>query len=254
MPYFYLYDSYLQDKKFSNQLIRLETTLADLGIQGKIGRLTLLKSMKDLIEGGLRDNTDTVVVVGNDSTFSQAAEVLAKKNKTTMGFIPLGEKDQTLAELLGIPIGLLACHTLSSRIISQIDLGKINNQFFIRSVTGQGLINIDCEGQYQINLESPHHLKICNLDTWPDATQFISDPQNDLLEVILEPTQKASWFSGKKNKSSASLLPLKNFRVSSLEKEELSLVVDGYKVIKTPAVLSVATEKLKIIVGRNRLF
>lgn len=254
MPYFYLYDSYLQDKKFSNQLIRLETTLADLGIQGKIGRLTLLKSMRDLIEGGLRDNTDTVVVVGNDATFSQAAEVLAKKTKTTMGFIPLGEKNQTLAELLGIPIGLLACHTLSSRIIAQVDLGKINNQFFVRSVVGEGLINIDCEGQYQINIDSPHQIKICNLDTWPDKAQFVSDPQNNLLEIILEPKQSSAWWGSKKNQSGASLLPLKTFKITSLEKEEVSLVVDGHKVIKTPAVFSVAAEKLRIIVGRNRLF
>ncbi len=254
MPYFYLYDSYLQDKKFSNQLIRLETTLADLGIQGKIGRLTLLKSMRDLIEGGLRDNTDTVVVVGNDTTFSQAAEVIAKKTKTTMGFIPLGEKNQTLADLFGIPIGLLACHTLSSRIIAQIDLGKINNQFFIRSVAGEGLASIDCDGQYQINLDSPHFIKICNLDSWPDQTQFVSDPQNNLLEVILAPKQMGSWWGSKKNKPSASLLPLKTFKISSLEKDELTLIVDGHKIVKTPVVLNVAVEKLRIIVGRNRLF
>lgn len=254
MPYFYLYDSYLQDKKYSNQLIRLETTLADLGIQGKIGRLTLLKSMRDLIEGGLRDNTDTIVVVGNDLTFSQAAEVLAKKPKTTMGLIPMGEKNQSLAELLGIPIGLLACHTLSSRIIAQVDLGKINNQFFVRSVATEGRAHIDCEGQYQISLESPHYIKICNLDNWVDNNHFVSDPQNDLLEVVLEPKDKNSWWSGNKKQLGPSFLPLKTFKITSLDKDELSLLVDEQKIIKTPATITVANEKIRIIVGRNRLF
>ncbi|MBU1039098.1 hypothetical protein KKC17_02615 [Patescibacteria group bacterium] len=253
MSYFYLYDSYLQDKAYSNQLIRLETTLTDLGIQGKIGRLTLLKSVSDLIENGLRDGTDTVVAVGNDTTLSQVAEVLAHHPKTTLGFVPLGQENQTLASLLGIPIGILACHILSSRIIETINLAKINNQFFLQSIISQGTPIIECENNYRLVLQKPHKIKISNLDWWGEGEDKISNPKQKLLEMILEPIAKKSWWSMKKNIiSSPSFLPLKKFTLSS--QQPLSLVVDQHRVMKTPAVISVATEKIRLIVGKDRKF
>src|SRR3989338_10760844 len=97
MPYFYLYDSYLQDRSYATTLIKFETTLTDLGIQGKVGRLTLLKSVKDLVEAAVRDGADTIVAVGNDITLSQVAQVVIKQPKITIGFIPLGSQHQTIA-------------------------------------------------------------------------------------------------------------------------------------------------------------
>ncbi len=254
MSYFYLYDSYLQDKAYSNQLIRLETTLTDLGIQGKIGRLTLLKSINDLIANSLRDGTDTVVAVGNDTTLSQTAEVLANYPKTTLGFIPLGQEKQNLAKLLGIPIGILACHVLSSRIIKTINLGKINNQFFLQSIVAQGQLIINCESNYQLNLKQPHYVKISNLDWWGVGESFITNPQQHLLETILQPLVSKNWWSIKKTVGdNPSFLPLKKLNLTS-PGEPISLIVDQHRVMKTPAQISIAPEKIRLIVGKDRKF
>lgn len=257
MPYFYLYDSYLQDRASANQLIRLEATLTDLGIQGKIGRLTLLKSVRDLVEAAVRDGADTVVAVGNDTTLSRVAEVLAKHKTVTLGFVPLGQEKQNIAKLLGIPVGLLACHVLSSRIVEQISLGKVNNQFFIQSIVGQGTPIIECENQnriYKLNLTTPHNVKVCNLDQADDVEQGFVNPQNDFLEIILQPVVRKYWWQLNKPKSSLpSFIPAKTLKISS-GSDEMLLTVDGHKVIKTPVTITVAAEHLKIIVGKKRLF
>ncbi len=255
MPYFYLYDSYLQDKNYSNQLIRLETALTDLGLQGKIGRLTLLKSIRDLIDSALRDNSDTIVVVGNDITLNQTAEIVAKYPKITLGFIPLGQDKQTLAHLLGIPTGLLACHTLSSRITKQMDIGKINNQFFMQSVSAQGMFNLECENHYRLSTNKPHYLKICNFDLWGESKHDHSQPTDNLLEIILTPQKNNSWLSSFKKQPALkpTILPLKNLLLEA-SGDNLTLLVDGHKILKTPATVAVANEKLKIIVGRGRYF
>ncbi|MFA4818261.1 MAG: diacylglycerol kinase family protein [Patescibacteria group bacterium] len=255
MPYFYLYDSYLQDRSYSNQLIRLETTITDLGLQGKVGRLTLLKSIRDLIENALRDNTDTIVVVGNDITFSQTAEILALHPKITLGFIPLGPTNQTLAYLLGIPLGILACHTLSSRIVEKINLPKINNQSFIKSAEAQGVATFNCENHYQLSVSYPHYYKICNLDVWGESDQAISNPKDGLVEVVLTPHKPKSWWNKFKKTpaSSPTVLPLKNVRLDAVG-DSLSLLIDGHRVIKTPATVVATGDYLRVIVGRDRKF
>jgi len=254
MSYFYLYDSYLQDKAYSSQLIRLETTLTDLGIYGKIGRLTLLKSIRDLIENSLREEVDTVVAVGNDLTLSQAAEVLAKHPKVTLGFIPLGQEQQNLAPLLGIPLGVVACHVLSGRLVETINLGKINNQWFLQSITTEGRPIIDCDHDYQLTLPQPHFIKISNLDWLDQTAQTASHPQRGSLDLLLQPlTQKNWWPFKQKTAVQSSLFPVKNIKLLNND-AGLTLLVDKYRVIKTPATIGLATEKLRLIVGKERKF
>jgi len=64
MPYFYLYDTFTSERAHAGTLVRIENALTDLGIQGRVGRLTILKSAKDLIDSAIKDGADTVVAVG----------------------------------------------------------------------------------------------------------------------------------------------------------------------------------------------
>jgi len=251
MPYFYLYDSYLQDRAYAPQLIKLEGTLTDLGLQGKVGRLTLLKSVKDLVESAMREGSTTVVAVGNDTTVSRLAEVLAGKRNVTMGFIPLGTERQNLATILGIPVGILACHVLSSRVIQELNLGKVNGSYFIQSVTLQGKPTLECESHYRLTVASPHNIKICNLDKFNG--HGVSNPQNNLLEAVLKPLAAKHWWGWGQKLGDMSIVPAKTIRLSSAG-EELAIMVDGYRTVKTPVSVSVATERLRFIVGKKRLF
>ncbi|KKS79072.1 MAG: hypothetical protein UV52_C0018G0001, partial [Parcubacteria group bacterium GW2011_GWD1_42_9] len=47
-------------------------------------------------------------------------------------------------------------------------------------------------------------------------------------------------------------LPIRELKLSSTD-DELPLIVDNYRTLKTPAVITVATQKLRLIVGKKRL-
>lgn len=251
MPYYYLYDSYLQDRSYAASLIKLETTLTDLGIQGKVGRLTLLKSVKDLVESAVRDGADTVVAVGNDITLSQVAQVVIKHPKVTIGFIPLGNQHQTIAPLLGIPQGLLACHVLSGRLVEDMSVGKINNQYWLLSINVEGTPLLECERSFEIALDKPHTVRICNLDQGNQSIQNFSTRAGRLV-AWLTPAKPPgfSLFKGQPEKPSA--VPVKELKLSSPE-EELPIMVDNYRTLKTPATITLAAQKIRIIVGKKRL-
>lgn len=251
MPFFYLYDSFLQDRAYATALIKLETTLADLGIQGRIGRLTLLKSVRDIVEAAVRDGADTIVAVGNDITMSQVAGILSKHPKVTLGFIPLGAEQQTLAGLLGIPIGTLACHVLSSRLTTRTNLGKIGNTFFLRSVTTTGKLSLECDKHYSLVLSEPHEVRICNLDWWYNNEGF-TPPTTKTLELVLRPAMKKSGIFGRKIATGPlTHVPIRELRLTGIG-EELALVVDEYRTLKTPATLTLVPQALKLIVGKKR--
>ncbi len=249
MPYFYLYDSYLQDRSHASELIRLETVLTDLGIQGKVGRLTLLKSVRDLVDSAVKDGADTVVAVGNDITVSQVASALVRHKRVTMGFIPLGADKQILAGILGIPAGVAACHALSSRMVATVNLGRINSQYFIHSVTAQGTPILELGGTFSVRLEVPHSIRIANLD-WLDG-QIPLNPEARLLQAILTPIERGGWWGNKHWQRHTTILPFESARLLS-SGEDTPLIVDGYRMLKTPATVSLAPEALRVIVGKDR--
>ncbi len=254
MPYFYLYDTYTSDRAYANTLVRIENTLTDLGIQGRVAKLTILKSARDLVETAIKDGADTIVAVGNDLTISKVASALVdKKTPVVLGIIPLGDKNQRLAQILGIPLGVLACHVLSSRIIESLDVGKVNNQYFIRSVEISGTPNLNCDNQYTLRFNSPHNIKICNIDNWQMNGKLIAaNPKNGLLEIILKPQNQKGFWGLKKHSHSLSLLSVTNC-VITYDGDSLPVMVDGEKIIKTPITLNTASYKLKVIVGKKRL-
>ncbi|MFH1112144.1 MAG: diacylglycerol kinase family protein [Patescibacteria group bacterium] len=255
MPYFYLYDTYANDRTHANTLVRIENTLTDLGIQGKVGRLTILKSAKDLIDFAIKDGADTIVAVGNDLTISKvAAALIGRKQEVTMGIIPVGEKNQSMANLLGIPIGVLACHVLSSRIIELLDLGKVNSQYFIRSVLVSGTPIITCDDQFSLALNRPHTIKICNLDSWKlNGQTKVANPKNKMLETVLTPIpQKGFLGFHKKKQASGSQLIMESCKIAS-PGNSLPVVVDGERVLKTPVTIKIASQRIKVIVGKKRL-
>ncbi|MEK7496936.1 MAG: diacylglycerol kinase family protein [Patescibacteria group bacterium] len=253
MGYFYLYDNFLQDRAYATQLIRLENILTDLSLQGRVGRLSLLKSIRDLISGAVRDGASTLVAVGNDDTLSRLIEVAADFKKITVGFIPLGTKNQTLAKLLGIPLGILACQTLSNRLIQTIDLGKINGQFWWQKIEGVGEFKITIDQKSQITLTGKQNIVIGNFgDLILNDNNFLFNPQDNLLEIIASYQSTKKWWK-KSATNSLSILPAKNLKLTALG-DNILLKVDSFKTVKTPAIIAIAPEKIRLIVGKKRIF
>lgn len=247
--YLYIYDSFLNDKKYSDLLISIEKRVTDLGIKGKVARLSVLKNMKELITDGVKDGVQTVVAIGNNQTFAKVINIVADLD-VTLGLIPVDNKS-TLAKILGIPPGVLACEVLASRIVKKIDLGKINNSYFI---TGAEVVNGDVVIEYDkfkiMPLAEDSKINLYNFASDP-MTENRSNPIDGILETVITPLKKTLF--GKKS-IAQTILPFTKIKMSSNSDEQVSILIDEQIIIKTPAEISVVPEKLKVIVGGDRQF
>jgi len=256
--YYYIYDSFLSDKKFEMTLYRIENRLMDLGINGKIERLTLLKSFKELVEQAVKNNAETIVIVGNDKTISKVISFLPNYS-LTLGIIPIGP-DNKIASILGIPAGDAACDVLSARIIEKIDLGKVNNSYFLSclEIPVKEEVILECENYNISPLVNSEMISICNFGNIFKNQGFrrekIYNPRDGVLEAVISPGASSGFFKiFQKDFNNESVFPIKKLKIKSL-KECVSVIADGEIVVKTPITVEVVPKKLKVIVGKNRMF
>ncbi len=131
--YFYLYDSFLQDKKYERTVALIEARVADLGIKGRAMKLSVLQQLEESIHEAVDRGARTVVAVGNDKTINEAVSVVANYTNVTLGIIPVGESNE-IAKILGIPLETAACDVISNRLIDIMDIGRVNGRFFFGKI------------------------------------------------------------------------------------------------------------------------
>ena len=250
--YLYLYDSFLNQKKYTSALARIETRLTDLGIGGKICRLSPLRNIKELIADELANGVKTIVVVGNDKTLSEAINFVAQHD-VTLGLIPIGPNN-SLAVQLGLPEGEAACNVIAARIIKKIDLGKINNTYFLSGIKITGRqVTLECEEQFKITAQAPTaEIAVCNFKPALLGPSRYFNPQDGWLEVFIQPWAFSFWRFFQKASLQQSIIPFKKLAINS--RQAASVITDGQKVFKTPVQIEIAPKKLKLIVGKNRHF
>ncbi len=258
--YFYIYDSFLTDRKYEKLVDKIEVRLANLGIAGKKRQLSILKSMEETVKDILKKESPTIVVIGGDEAFCQAAIPMAG-TKAILGFIPT-ESNSLMANILGLPVNEYACDVVSARLIEQVSFGRINGQHFFSSLEFPAKRTIlTCDRKYQIVPRKVKAVKVINLDLLqfqkmseePDFKRMSSNPKDDYLEVLMGTPAKKLWFFRSQEKRD-SLFFVKKLKIKSKKAgEEVSIRVDQTKIIKTPATVEIAPETLKIIVGKDRL-
>jgi hypothetical protein len=258
--YFYIYDSFLTEKKYFKIVSKIETRLASLDISGKKYQLSILKSAEETIKSILNKESSTIVVVGGDKTFCQAALSMAGTGGV-LGFIPVQENSNQ-ANILGLPGNEYACDVISARRIEEVSLGKINDQYFFSSLEfdpHKTILTVD--NKYQIIPRRTKIVKIINLDLLqfgdqsdePDFKRSASNPKDDYLEVLMG-TPGKNYFLFKKKEKRDSLFFIRSLKIrSKKEDKEVLIKVDQTKIIKAPATIETAKEKIKIIVGKDRL-
>lgn len=257
--YLYLYDSFLVDQKYKKIIDRIETRLTDLGINGKNVRLTILKNANEIVRDNLRQGAQTIVAIGGDALFAEVA-IAAAGSGATVGFIPVD--NSVMAEVLGIPPDEFACDIISGRRVERVDLGKINEQYFLSSlqIDSQHL-KLKCDDSYQISPVAIKGVKIINLDwlnfSWSQAgTNFIknaSNPKDGMLEVVLAQKPKVILPFFKKVAQKDSLFYVKRLYIESADKKEVTIAVDQSRVFKAPALVEIVPDCLKIIIGKEKL-
>lgn len=247
--YHYIYDSFLSDKRYENEISQIEARILALGINGRVDKLTILKNLKEIVEDGIRKGAETIVVMGDDTTLGKVISYVAPFRKIILGYIPLGPK-QSISRVLGIPSGVRACDVLSKRMIKKFDLGKANEKYFLFSleVTKNNVV-IECDDRYNFKTLTPSSLlRICNLGRLEEGVFF--NPGDGLLEAVVV-NKSSGWNIFKKSYKKDSIFPIKKAKIKC-ETECVPLLLDGQTVVKTPASVEVVPKRLNIIVGKER--
>ena len=257
--HFYIYDNFVNNKRFTSEINQIENRLIDLGINGKIEKLSILKNTKEIIDDALKEGTKTIVIVGDDSTFNKIFKEIADHD-AILGFIPVG-KTSRYARALGIPQGIKACDVLSRRIIINMDLGKVNGSYFFSAleVPSQAKITFECDNHYKIvPIREVANIKICNfgdiLGQDKADPQLLFSPQDGYLNMVFLPGKRRVWDRIKKiSQAKDSVFPIKKVKISSSDKH-VSTIADGETIYKTPLTVQIVPGKIEIIVGKKRLF
>lgn len=253
--YYYIYDSFLSDKKYDRVLAKIENRLANFEINGKITKLSKLKSAEDNVLEEIASGVKNIIVAGDDSTVLQILNIVVDYDDIAFGIIPVGEKNE-IAKLLGVPYGEDACEVLSSRKIERIDLGMVNNKYFISKLDFGYDSNLEvvCNDTYSIKSIVPNEISICNIANYSPLCKEknIFNPKDGFLEVFVGQRQSFADKLFNKEKRQESIFPIKNALVKS--GKTIKITVDRDMVLKSPLSIRVAPQKLRVIVGRDRVF
>jgi len=251
--YFYIYDEFVQNKRFEKELLQIENRLTDLGIAGKVARLALFRDVEEMVRDELRRGVTSVIVVGNDTTVRRVLDVLVE-HRVTLGMIPLGEPG-VIANVFGLPVGLPACDVLSARILETVDAGMINGKRFLTSVSIPKFSGSIAFGDaYRAIVDHPASVSIRNVAlSEPEFGLGVAHPCDGSLETVVRVQLPRGWkgmLGGKK--IGVSVLPTAAMTLKS--EEPVILTVDGEEMGGSRFDVSVEPGILKVITGKGRLF
>jgi len=223
----------------------MEIRLTDLGLNGKIIRLSGIKNIKGTIQNEIKLGAKTIIAVGNNQTVNKIIGAIIDtdiysdfQKKTLLGIIPLGD-DNSIAASFGIKNEEEACNILLARRVEKIDLGLVGKHYFLNQARIQSLgttINID---NYSLEIMERGEVKIINLLSDPKET-IKSNPHDGLLDIVIDTRKKDRTF-----------LTVPKLKISNPQEK---LIIDGVLDIKTPVEVEIMRDKVNVIVGKNRLF
>lgn len=241
----YVYDDYLNKTKYNRTINRVEIRLTDLGLNGKILRLSGIKNIKAAIQNEIRVGAKTIVAVGNNQTVNKIIGAIIDddiygdfQKKTLLGIIPIGD-DNSIATSFGIKNPEDACNILLARRVEKIDLGLAGNHYFLNEASIQSMGTTLEIGDYSIKSTERGEVKIINLLKDKDE-DIRSNPHDGLLDIVIETKKKDTTY-----------LNATSFKVSNSEEK---LIVDGIVEIDTPAEIGILKDRVNIIVGKDRMF
>lgn len=251
--FFYLYDAVVLDKKYATLLDQIESRVIELGINGRIERLTPLRNIKELIDHGVKNGAHTIVVVGTDQTFLRTLQVTAQYD-VAVGFLPFGPS--ALGSLFGVTDPLDGCNALSRRITKQLALGKANQTYFLTEVTAElpRGTKITCDGQWSIITQTDTTtLALANLGhVLGSRVEVPTVYDTHQLHLMLQPHSQPTGFLRKQvlNHPTSVLV-----HKVTIEHPDLSVAVllDQTTALKTPVSFSLKAKAIKVIVGKQRL-
>jgi hypothetical protein len=246
----FIYDNFLSEKKYTNTLSKIETRITDLGLNGKIIRLNLLKNITGSVNNEIKRGAKTLIAVGNNHTLNKILNAVCLSNhpdalKIPIFIIPIGRENNEISENLGISNYLNACEILSSRRIEKLNTVKANNYYFLSEARINNIgTKIEIDSNYSIELIEKGNIIINNLNLNPKEApeNTICLPNDDKIELFIK---------SKKEKRVKSVF---SFNTVIIDNKNKNLVLDNSEEIKTPVKIELSDKKIKLIVGKSRVF
>ncbi|MGI6373834.1 MAG: diacylglycerol/lipid kinase family protein [Patescibacteria group bacterium] len=241
--YVYIYDEYLNRPKYSRTINKLETRLTDLGLNGKIIRLSGIKNVKNAVQHEIKLGARTIIAVGNNQTVNKIMGAIIEVETTgetrpLLGIIPIGT-DNSIATSFGIKDIEEACSILLARRIEKIDLGLVNNYYFLNQASIQSLNTLIKIDDYSLEITERGIVKVINLLSDPKE-KIKSNPHDGKLDVLI-----------KTRKRDESIITTKKLLITNPQEK---LIIDEVLELNTPVEVSVMKNKISVIVGKNRSF
>lgn len=286
--YFYIFDpgKDKEVKYFERIQGRLLNLIAESHIEGETYRVTAIRTVELLVDQAIGMEAKTIIVVGSDSTLNRAINSLVRKQADiTVGFISL-DPDSRLGQIFGITSDIeLSVKTLAGRLVANLDLGEINEHYFLSKVElGEnqfshvelgfmGLssvrtfmrlatfeVQLELDGSFRVSSEALG-AQIINCRNNSGCKVKLGDPTDKLLDVLLLNKLSSSQIIRYRrelatgcldNVPGATIMHAKKIEV--LGPRKLPLSIEGQVYTKAPAVIRVAKQKIKMIVGKSRQF
>lgn len=243
--YSYVYDEFLEDRRYERDLALIETRLTDLGITGKVVRLALFRDAVQVVRSEVRAGATTIVAVGNDDTLYRVIEAVGD-SKIVVAFIPVGGTTP-MADLLGIPPGVTACDSLSARLVADMDLGEVNGRRFLHAATIDATGGVlECENKYTLTPLRKCLLEIRNL-YHPDDVGVVDPTDGKMTFVTRLP--RLSLF---KKKEDVGTVHVKRARLSFPTPRKMS--VDGEEIESQDFDIRAIPNRLRLVTGKERKF
>lgn len=255
--YLYLYDSYLKERPFQSIVSIIETRLGDFEIVGKIVRLSTFTNPRVLVEDEIRHGVKNVVIVGNDDTLARIL-TRAADLEVTFSFLPIGQKKNYLAKILGIPLNEKSVEVLAARKVEKIDYGIINrNRFFLSYLYIPGArVKIACDKSFTVSPgRDKFEIAVANLLPPPfESDKFALQPQDGQMEIYFQPAERgllSKLVKGRESKVT-SMFPFHHLLITS--DKIITVLADGKETQEVAVEIDVAKKKLKMVVGKGRQF
>lgn len=241
----YIFDYFLNQKKYDKIVAKIETRITDLGLQGKNCHVGPLKSLKSIVTEELKNNPTTIIAIGDNKTLNEVVNA-AKDSNIIIGIIPIGNNN-SIADTLGITDEDQACNVLSARLIERIDIGVINNNYFIANakIATQGTV-MEINGKYTIEPTGDGEVEIINLNTSTQNSKI--NPNDGLFEIFINVNQKKLMSSTNEQ----SFIQTNRVIINNLKHNQF--LIDNAVEIPTPVEIGVIKNKLSVIVGKERGF
>jgi hypothetical protein len=252
----YIYDNYVNDRKFDNAIAKIETRITDLGLNGKIVRLGVMSSILATVENQLKQGVKTIVVVGNNYLFHQTINALAslsnnygQATEIPLGFIPVGKKNNQIADALNIPLGEAACDIISARLLEKFDLGSANHLFFLTQAAVSTINTIiEIDANYTIEIKDPGEISIVSL---PLKTASIEgkkiNPHDNVLDLLISEGPYHRRLPLGKKGTNKSVFAFCKLRIVT----QNNIIIDLVEELKSPVDISIAKEQVNLIIGKK---